>query len=98
MQAMLQTMLGLAQSSADSDNASVEQESNHHPTQVAVSLASSSNRIQLEMLHLLKELSMDIKNGCIAPNNDRSAQESECEPCKTPKEGRKMLKNMFKYC
>ena len=47
MLAMFQTTPGLAQLSTDSDNASVEQESNHYPTQVTVSPALSSDRIQL---------------------------------------------------
>ena len=45
--AMLQSMPDLVQSSTDSDDAKVEQESNHYPTQVKVSLALSSDRIQL---------------------------------------------------
>ena len=50
------------------------------------------------MLHLLKELSNDIKASRAVPNQDRSGQGSRRETRKTPKEGGKMRKNISKYC
>ena len=45
MLAILQSILDLAQLSVNWDDNSVDQESYHHPTQVAASIALSSDRI-----------------------------------------------------
>ena len=60
-------------------------------------MTSTSDRIQLEMQHLLKELSNDIKASRVVPNQDCSGQGAQRETCKTPKEGCKMRKNILKY-
>ena len=98
MLAILQTIPALAQSSTDSEDTSEDHQSDYHPTQVAASLTSSSDSIQLEMLRLLKELAMDIKYNCSVPNDDRKTKESQRETRKTPKEGGKFRKNISKYC
>jgi len=61
MLAMLQAIPSLAKSSSDSDTTPEEEELHHHLSQVAANMTSTSDRIQLEMLRLLKELSNDIK-------------------------------------
>ena len=76
MLAMLQAIPSLAKSSSDSDDTPEEEELDYYLSQVAANIMSTSDRIQLEMLRLLKELSNNIKASRAVPNQDRSRQGS----------------------
>ena len=98
MLAMMQNMPGLSQSSADSEDTVEDETPHHHSIQRAANVTSSSDTIQLEMLRLLKELAMDMKQNRSAPTDDRKSKGTNREPRKTPKEGGKFRKNISKYC
>ena len=72
MLAMLQAIPSLAKSSSDSDDTLDKEELDHHLSQIEANMTSTSDRIQLEMLHLLKELSNNIKASHAVPNQDHS--------------------------
>ena len=69
---MLQVILSLAKLSSDSDDTPGEEELDHYLSKLTVNVTSVGDRIQLELLHLLKELSINIKASRVVPNQDCS--------------------------
>ena len=98
MLAMLQAIPSLTSSSTDSDDSQENELTPQYVSNVAANVASSGDNVQLEILRILKELSVDIKSSRPVPYQDRGGQDFRRQTRKTPNEGGKMRKNISQYC
>ena len=95
MLAMIQAIPSLQSSSASKDS---QEEKQLPAVQHAANISSTNDRMQLEMLHLLKELAADIKLNWDSTNQDRNGKGNQRAAKKTPKDGGKLRANISKCC
>ena len=98
MLAMLQAIPSSQSSSGSDDTQEDEHLEQLPPVQHAANISSTNDRMQLEMLRLLKELSADIRVTRDSTKQDRDGQANQRVARKTPKDGGKLRTNISKYC
>ena len=98
MLAMLQAIPSLQSSSESDDTQEDEHLEQLPPVQHAANISSTNDRMQIEMLRLLKELSADIRATRDSTKRDRNGQVNQRVAQKTPNDGGKLRTNISKYC